>query len=163
MKDPFNPEVDIDPKHQQRIRVAKAIEIRLGRPASDAKERNKRAALTAVSIGDAPADVTRAYGVTQAALARYMKQVFPTDEDRYEFLESCLLTNASLAGDKFVEKFGEMTAPEAAKAMSTFAMTAVHVKKAREAGFKDAPINVGIILRLQDTLTKLASPPVEED
>lgn len=161
MKDPFNPKIELDLKGDQKTKVARAIEIKMGRPPVNAKERKKRAGLSDVLVGEIPADVARKHGIAPQELVQYMRQVFPTDEDRFEFLENCLLTNANLAGTKFVEKFGELTAPEAAKAMSTFAMTALQVKKAREAGFKEAPINVGIILQLQNTLSRLADKPKE--
>lgn len=161
MKDPFNPIIELDPKDKQKTKIAKAIEIRLGRPPVNSEERKIRAGLTDVLVGEKPAEVVRKYAMPVVDLLRYMKQVFPTDEDRFEFLENCLLTNANLAGNKFVEKHGELTAAEAAKAMATFANSALSVKKAREAGFKEAPINVGIILQLQETLSKLAEPEKE--
>ena len=163
MKDPFNPKIELDPKDKQKTEIGRAIEIKMGRPPVNMKERRKRAALTDMLAGDKIADIERKYAVAHSELIRYMKTVFPTDEDRFEFLENCLLTNASLAGAKFVDKYGELTAVEAAKAMAVFSNSALAVKKARESGFKEAPINVGIMLQLQETLNRLTEVPKEDN
>lgn len=144
-------------KQAQKDQIHKAIELQVGRPPVNAQESRKRAAMAEVLAGEPMADVERRYAIAQQELIRYIKQVFPTDQDRFEFLENCMLTNATLAGAKFVEGYSTMTAPEAAKAMAIFAKGALEIRKAREQGFKEAPVNVGIILTLQDTLSKLTN------
>ncbi len=155
VKDPFAAKPD------QKAQIAKAIELKMGRPAANATEGRKRAALTSLLAGDKPSDVERVFGVAQTELTQYFKTVFPTDDDRFKFLEDCLLTNATLASSQFVKKYGELDAEGAARAMGIFAGKALEVKKARQAGFQEAPINVGVILSLQKTLDNLATPVKE--
>lgn len=164
----MNPQPVNDPflaqaKGEQKQKIAKAIELKMGRPAVNAVEGRKRAALTDMLTGESIADVERKYALAQVHITRYMKQVFPTDEDRFEFIENCLLTNASLAGAKFVSTYNEMNAEQAARAMSMFTNSALAVKKARESGFKEPPINVGVILSLQETLARLVPAPTPID
>lgn len=152
--DPFKP------KQDQKASIAKAIELKMGRPPANATERRKRAASTAILAGDKPADVERVFGVAQSEITQYIRTVFPTEEDRFKFLEDCLLTNASLASSVFVKKYSELDAEGAARAMGIFAGKALEVKKARQAGFQEAPINVGVILNLQKTLDNLAAKQI---
>jgi hypothetical protein len=149
-------------KGEQKQKIAKAIELKIGRPPVNAVERRKRAAVTDMLSGELIADVERKYALAQHELTRFMKQTFPTDEDRFEFLENCLLTNATLAGAKFVATYNEMNAEQAARAMSLFTNSAIAVKKAREAGFKEQPLNVGVILSLQETLNRLTPAPTQD-
>jgi hypothetical protein len=149
-------------KGEQKQKIAKAIELKIGRPPVSAVESRKRAAITDMLAGEPIADVERKYALAQNEMMRFMKQTFPTDEDRFEFMENCLLTNATLAGAKFVATYNEMNAEQAARAMSLFTNTALAVKKARESGFKEAPISVGVILSLQETLAKLTPAPTQD-
>lgn len=161
----IQPKVDpflVAAKQQHKDKIAKAIEIKMGRPPVNAQERRKRSAATDILAGDAISQVERRYAIAQTEINQYIEKVFPTDDDRFKFLEDCLLTNASLAGSKFVASYDSMNAEQAAGAMTKFANAAIAVKKARENGFKEAPINVGVILSLQETLKNLLPKQNEE-
>lgn len=104
--------------------------------------------------------------VEDKSLANYVKQVeafdhtlrksHTTTKEQYQFLEGCMIENAIKASSIFHDKHEEMTPMEAAKAASLFADRAVSIRKAHEADFKEPPVNVGIILKLQTTLNALS-------
>lgn len=156
--DPF---AQVRDKDEHKTQIAKAIELKMGRPPVNAIERRKRAGVTDIMAGDPIAIVERKYALAGIELQQYMKQVFPTDEEKFEFIENCLLRNAALAGARFVQTYNDLSADQAATAMVKFATAATTIKKGRESGFKEPPMNVGIILSLQKTLENLTTlqPP----
>lgn len=149
-------------KEENQLRVAKALENAMGRPAANQKEARTRAATAAVMSGSTSyADAERLYGVAQMEIKAFVERTFPTDEDRFAFLENCMLTNAMLASSRFVQCYGELSAVDAARAASIFAGKAVEIRKARETGFKEAPVNVTTIVALEKTLKSLIQKPVD--
>lgn len=143
--------------------VAKQLEVAVGRPPEGAKENRTRAATAAVMAGAMTfADAERLYAVSQTEVRRFIERVFPTDDDKYAFLENCMISNAMLASSRFTQCFGELNAVDAARAAAIFAGKATDIRKAREAGFKEAPINVTTILALESTLRKLTQPTTVE-
>lgn len=151
MIDPFL----VAAKQAQKDKLGKAIELKMGRKPANVAERRKRSAATDLIAGDSPADVERRYAIAQGEVENFIKKVFPSDEERFEFLENAMLANATLASAKFVKVYDTMTAVEAATSAVKFAGAAIAIKQAREKGFKETPINVGIILQLQETISKL--------
>lgn len=149
-------------KEEHKKTVAKKIDDAVGRPPANAKEKRLRSAATGVLTGEKHADMERLYAVTQTELQRYMKQVFPTEEDRFEFLQECAITNATLAMGRFQQCFGELSAIDAARAFQIFTGQALAIKKARTTDFKDPGINVETIINLQNTLNKIAIQPAPE-
>lgn len=150
----------METKDEQKSRIAKKLAEKIGRPAANAKEKRLRAAAKDQLAGEGIAEIERMYAINQTELNRFFKRIFPTDTDRFQFLEECMVTNAAIAMQVFTEKHKEMTAIEAAKAATLFAEKAVVIKKAREAGFKEPPINVAAILRLEKTLNVIAEQHV---
>ncbi len=146
-------------------KVATKLAEAIGRPPENATEERKRAATAAVMSGNSTfAEAERMYAISQEQIRRYINRTFPQDEDKYAFLESCMLANAMLAGSRFNQCFGELNAIDAARAMAIFSGKAIEIKKAREAGFKEAPINVTTIVALEKTLRNLTAPvPVTID
>ena len=139
---------------QRKQQIAKELSKKVSRPIT-AKEKRVQSAAVAHLAGDKIADIEKVYAVNLAEINRLLKKAFSSDEDRFKFLEECMMSNSVLAMGQFHKKYGEMTAIEAAKASTMFAGRALDIKKAREAGFKEAPINVGVIVALQKTLDGL--------
>lgn len=149
-------------KQDAQNKVATALEKAIGRPAADAKENRLRAATSAVLSGAlTPSEAERTYAVAQTAINKFIERTFPTDEDKYLFLENCMISNAMLAASRFQQCFGELNAIDAARASAIFAGKATDIRKAREAGFKEAPINVTTIVALERTLRNLTPQPAE--
>lgn len=143
-------------KSEHKKRIAKKIEETAKRPPVTQKEQRLRAAATATLAGDKNADICRMFAVTQGEIARYMRQLFPAEEDRFQFLEEAAITNAALAGKRFQDCFGEMTPADAARAFAAFSGKALEIRKARESGFKEPEINVQTIIALEQTLKLLS-------
>lgn len=136
----------------QKDAIAKKLQKKLGRPPTTEKEKRVRAAVVDNLAGDKKAQVMRRYGVAIEDLNRLMKQAFPLDADRFEFMEDCMLANSMLAMGVFQEKYTELGALDAAKAAVMFAGKGLEIKKAREAGYKEQPINVLTLIKLENTL-----------
>ena len=96
------------------------------------------------------------YSTNKQAVEKVILEKFDGDDLKFEFLEQRMATNAMRAMQVFEAKAEEMTASDAAKAAVLFAAKSLDIKKAREAGFKEPPINVGIIMKLEKSLAKLA-------
>jgi len=97
------------------------------------------------------------YSTDKQKVEKVILSKFDDDDDsKFEFLEQRMASNSMRAMKIFEEKAEEMTASDAAKAAVLFAAKSLDIKKAREAGFREAPINVGIIMKLEATLAKLA-------
>lgn len=141
--------------NDRKKKIAKKIEEVAKRPPINAKEQRLRAAATATLAGDKNADVCRMFAVSQQEIVRYMRQLFPNEEDRFTFLEEVAITNASLAAKRFQDVFGELSAIDAARAFAAFSGKALEIRKAKESGFKEPEINVQTIVALQQTLSKL--------
>lgn len=142
-------------KDKLKDQVHKKIEKAMGRPALDAKEKRLKAATADFLAGDKITEVEKRYAVQAQELNKYIHKAFPQDEDRFKFLEDMMVTNATLAAGRFQDVFGEMNAEQAARAAGIFAGKALEIKKARENGFKEQPVQVGVILQLQETLDRL--------
>lgn len=146
-------------KDTLKSKVHKKIEKAMGRPPINAKEKRVQAATADFLAGDKITEIEKRYAVQAQELSRYLKKAFPDDEDRFKFLEEMMITNATLAAGRFQDVFGEMNAEQAARAAGIFAGKAIEIKKARESGFKEQPVNVGVILQLQETLNRLSTSP----
>lgn len=147
-------------KDKLKDQVHQKLEKAIGRPPLDAKEKRVKAAAADFLVGDKITEVEKRYAVQAQELSRYIKKAFPQDEDRFKFLEEMMITNATLAAGRFQDVFGEMNAEQAARAAGIFAAKALEIKKARESGFKEQPVQVGVILQLQETLSKLTQQDV---
>lgn len=147
-------------KDKLKDQVHQKLEKAIGRPPLDAKEKRVKAAAADFLAGDKITEVEKRYAVQAQELSRYIKKAFPQDEDRFKFLEEMMITNATLAAGRFQDVFGEMNAEQAARAAGIFAGKALEIKKARESGFKEQPVQVGVILQLQETLSKLTQQDV---
>ena len=97
--------------------------------------------------------VEKKYDLASGKIDRFIKQRFPNPDDYYEFLESAMMQNAALAMDQFVQKVDELAPDKAASAASTFARTAIEIRKARTNGFKESTVPVAVLLRLEQALT----------
>lgn len=116
-------------------------------------------AVSAVLEGRELSKVASEFDVTTHELSEYVQKLFPTDDDRYGFLEDSMVANAMLASKIFQEKYTELSALDAAKAAGMFAGKALEIKKGRNDGFKTPPIQVGILISLKETLKNLNTPP----
>lgn len=145
---------ELKSEHQRKI--AKKLDEVIGRPPADTKEKRLRAATTDILAGDKPTEVERLYALNNVEIQRFIKKTFPNDVDRYQFLEDCMLQNSMMAQARFAQVFGEMSAIDAARAATMFAGKAIEIRKARENGFKEAPLNVAVILSIEKTLQKLS-------
>lgn len=99
--------------------------------------------------------IEKKLGATKNEIIAYLRRVFPADDDQFAFLQDLAVANAALAGKQFTDKYSEMDASEAAKAFAIFSGKASEIKKIREADYKEPPVNVSTIIRLQQTLNKL--------
>lgn len=142
-------------KQEHKRKIVNQLEKEIGRPSTSMRETRLRAATAEVLSGTPMAEAQRMYAVQQGDLDRFIKQVFPTDTDRYEFLEQCMLTNSMLAMARFHEVYKEMDAIDAARAATLFAGKAVDIRKARTEGFREQPISIGAIITLEKTLKLL--------
>lgn len=150
-------------KEEHRKKVSKKIDEAVGRPATTEKEERVRAATAAVLSGNSTfSEAQRLYAVKYNDIQKFLTATFQTEDDRYKFMEDCMLTNAMLATGVFQKKYGELSAIDAARAASIFADKAVTIKKAREAGFKEPPINIGVIVSLEKTLKALTPKIIDE-
>lgn len=85
----------------------------------------------------------------------FVTRTFPDETDRFKFLEQCAISNAIICQGHFQEMHANMTAEGAARAFGIFADKALQIRKARESGFQEAPVNVSILISLQETLARL--------
>ena len=155
---PMESAVELQLRQQK---VAEALEETIGRPSESAKEARLRGATSAAISGAMSyKDAERMYAVSHKEIQRFISRVFPSDEDKYKFLEDSMIHNSMLASARFQQAFGEMTAIDAARASTIFAGKATDIRKAREAGFKEAPLNITTIIALEKTLSRLTAPPV---
>ena len=118
-------------------------------------EEEKRAeqALAEHVAGATKYSVEKKYDLAAGRIDRLIKQRFPNADDYYSFLEACMMQNAALAMDQFVQKVDELAPDKAASAASTFAKTAIEIRKARINGFKESSMPVAVLLRLEQALT----------
>lgn len=152
-------------KADRQKEIANKLTEKIGRPAANGKEERLLAGTSAVLSGNATyADAQRMYAVSNAEIRRFIEQVFPTEEDKYTFLEECMVSNAMLASSRFQQSFSELTAIDAARAASIFAGKAIEIRKAKETGFKEPPLRVDVIVALEKTLRNLsdAKTPTHE-
>lgn len=111
-----------------------------------------------VLLGDKKWDALKLHLQKTKAVEDQMRRTFPTDDDQFEFLEKNMMVNAMRSMKRFEDTFDQMTPVEAAKAAGTFTGKALDIKKARETGFREPPINVSVILSLEQTLKQLTPP-----
>lgn len=142
-------------EEHRRQKIAKELQTAIGHAPIDMKEKRVHGAATAVLAGDAPSDACRMFAVHQQEIVNYMNRAFPDDTDRFKFLEECALSNAIIAQGHFMQTYKEMTPEGAARAFGIFADKAIALKKARESGFQEAPVNVAVLINLQETLAKI--------
>lgn len=142
-------------KDEHRRKVASKLETA---PESPVKE----AAVEVLSGSMSFQEAKKVFGTSQFEIQKLIKQSFATEEDSYKFMEECMVANAMLSSSIFQKKYEDLTAIEAAKATAIFMGKAVEVRKAREAGFKEPPISVNVIVALEQTLKKLTNEKVKE-
>lgn len=100
--------------------------------------------------------------LTPATVEAFISETFPTEEDRYEFLEKLAVMSAVDAQKVFQAQVKNMTAMEAARAYGIFMDHAVNIRKARLADFKEPAINITLLTNLERTLNALeikSQPP----
>ena len=116
------------------------------------EEQRKEMALADHIAGESKSEVERKYRLAVGTVNRTIKQRFKSVEDFYEFLEGCFAQNALLASAIFAEKAPELSAIQAAQAANIFGQRAVEVRKARLSQFKEAPLSVEVVMKLQQAL-----------
>lgn len=142
------------PKDRKK-QIDDQLEKKIGRKPISQKEVRLRAATVDILTGDPTTEAMRRYALQQSEISQYLRKLFPTDEERFEFLESCMIANSMIAMQDFQKNHGDMEPADSAKAAAMFAGKALEIKKARENGFKEAPINIGILLSLERTLASI--------
>lgn len=142
----------------RRVKISKVLVENIGHQPSTGKEKRLHAAAIAISAGDKPTDVEKLFAVSQGDIQNYISRAFPDDQDRFKFLEECAISNAIIAQGHFAENYRSLTPEGSARAFGIFAEKALAIRKARESGFQEAPVNVAILLNLQQTLEKLTPP-----
>lgn len=103
------------------------------------------------------------YTTASKQIEEYVTRTFPDETDRFKFLEQCAISNAILAQGQFQRQHENLTAEGAARAFGIFADKALQIRKARESGFQEAPINVSILISLQETLARLTPTKNAQD
>lgn len=116
------------------------------------EESIKEIALAEHMAGASKNSVEAKYQLAAGTIRRMIDQRFKTAEEYYEFLEGCMLQNATLASAIFAEKAAELQPAQAATAAASFAKTAVELRKARVSGFKEEPVPVNVLIKLQQAL-----------
>ena len=116
------------------------------------EEAVKEQALAEHIAGASANSVEVKYRLAAGTIGRMIKQRFETVEEYYEFLEGCMLQNATLASAIFAEKASELQPSQAAAAAASFTKTAVELRKARVNGFKEEPVPVNVLIKLQQAL-----------
>lgn len=148
-------------KEEHRRKIVEKLHEGMGRPATSPKETRVIAATAEILSGTATiSQAEKIYAVRYMEVKRFLEKTFSTEEDKYKFLEDCMITNAMLASNVFQEKYDQMSALDAARAASLFSDKAVTIRKSRESGFRETPINVGVILSLERTLNKLTNETI---
>lgn len=142
-------------KEHRRKKISDIIVENLGHVPSTGEEKRLHAAAVAVAGGDKQSDVERLYAVDQGKIQDYISRAFPDEADRFKFLEECAISNAILAQGHFAKNYTDLTPEGAARAFGIFAEKALSIRKARENGFQEAPVNVAVLLNLQQTLDRL--------
>jgi hypothetical protein len=128
---------------------------------SSTKEETVKKAAEEVLAGQlAVTDVQKKYKIDFVTLQNYIRKEFPTDVEKYDFLENVMQANAMMAAGHFADKVGELSAIDAARAANMFANTALSIKKAREDGFKERPISIGVLINLEKTLKNVTPATV---
>lgn len=135
--------------------IVEKLQKKVGIPIDEEGVRLQEAAAEVMS-GSKLASVEKHFGVTSYEISRYIKKSLPTEEERYNFLEDCMLTNSVLAMSTFQRNFELMLPLDAAKAASIFASKAIEIRKARNDGFREPPVSVNTIVSLEKTLKTLA-------
>lgn len=149
---------------ERQMKVATKLEEVIGRPPEGAKETRLRAATAAAVSGTMTfKDAEKLFAVSHREIQNFIERVFPTEEDKYKFLEDSMIHSSMLATAQFQKTFGQLSAIDAARAATIFAAKATDIRKAREAGFKEAPINVTTIVALEKTLAQLTQQPPTVD
>lgn len=150
-----------DPIDRRKRLVEEKLNEAIGRPPADEKEATLRQATVAVLSGEmTPKQAKTEYEVSQAQIQKFMQRTFATEEDRYEFVENCFLTNAVLSSAIFEKKHTELSAIDAARAASMFSKGATEIRKARQSDFKEPPLRVDVILSLEQSLKTLNTEAV---
>lgn len=142
-------------KEEQKAKIAKELASKLGTPAVTQAEVQVRTATTNYLAGDKMSEIERTYGIKIEQITSLLRRTFPAEADRFEFMQNCMMANSVMAMAQFEKTHTEMDAIDSAKAATLFAGKALDFKKAREAGFKEQPVSVGIILQLQETLNAI--------
>jgi hypothetical protein len=145
-------------KDKTKAKIAAELAKKLG-PGGTAREKRVQAAAKDYLAGDKMSEIEKMYAVNLQDITRVLKKAFTTDDERYEFMENCMVAGAVQALNQFDKKHSEMDAVGAAKAATMLMGRALDVKKAREAGFRETPINVGLIVSLQKTLNAIQVTP----
>lgn len=130
------------------------IDAKLPPPKTAADIEVRQAAVEVLAGADYTA-VEKKLGATKNEIIAYLRRIFPADDDQFAFLQDLAVANAALAGKQFTDKYAELDGEAAAKAFAIFSGKALEFKKAREADYKEPPVNVSTIIKLQQTLNKL--------
>lgn len=144
-------------EQHRRQKISEKLQEEIGHKATSPKEQRVHAAATAILAGDKTVDVERSFGVQANEMQNYINRAFPDEGDRFKFLEDCAISNAILAQGHFMDNYKTMTPEGAARSFSLFAGQALAIRKARETQFQETPVNVQVLLNLEQTLNKIAN------